>query len=248
MPNLALELVETDQRLPLHERIRDVLASRITSKKWPLGTMIPPEQAIAAELGVALGTVRRALGSLVDKGLVERRQGVGTFVKRADFSNSLFRFFQLSHEDGTPIFPEGRTVEHRKISADAFIAEKLGLKRGDPVLYIHRLRSIAVDPLLVERIWLPYTEFAALADLDEHEWQMLLYRLYEKHCARSVARTVDHLSFGSASQEEASHLKLPAKAPVLVIERAAYGIEGRPIEWRRSIGDAKLFKFKHEMT
>ena len=91
MSNLALELVETDQRLPLHERIRDVLASRITSKKWPLGTMIPPEQAIAAELGVALGTVRRALGSLVDKGLVERRQGVGTFVKRADFSNSSHR-------------------------------------------------------------------------------------------------------------------------------------------------------------
>src|ERR1700730_15126465 len=76
-------------------------------------------------------------------------------------------------------------------------------------------------------------------------WQTLFYRLDEKHCALSVARTVDHLSFGSASQEEASHLKLPAKAPVLVIERAAYGIEGRPIEWRRSIGDAKLFKFKH---
>jgi GntR family transcriptional regulator len=248
MSHLALDLVETDQRLPLHERIRDVLANRVASGKWQLGAMIPAEQTIAAELGVALGTVRRAIGSLVDKGLVERRQGVGTFVKRADFSNSLFRFFQLRHEDGTPIFPEGRTLEHRKISADAFIAGKLALKRGDAVLYVHRLRSIAAAPLLVERIWLPYSEFAALDDIDAHEWTMLLYRLYEKHCGRSVARVVDHLSFNKATAEEARQLKLPAKTPVLVVERAAYGIEGRPIEWRRSIGNAELFKFKTEMT
>ncbi len=248
MSHLALELVRTDQRLPLHERIRDVLANRITSGQWQLGAMFPSEQAIAAELGVALGTVRRAIGSLVDKGLVERRHGVGTFVKRADFSNSLFRFFQLRHEDGTPIFPEGRTLKHSKMPADAFIAAKLALKPADAVLYVHRLRSIAAAPLLVERIWLPYCEFAALDNIDAHEWTMLLYRLYEKHCGRSVARVVDRLSVGRATAEEARQLKLSPRAPVLVVERAAYGIEGRPIEWRRSIGDAELFRFEDEMT
>jgi len=56
------------------------LRARIRSGEWPVGTRIPPEPALAELLGVGRNTVREAVQSLVHAGLVERRQGSGTYV------------------------------------------------------------------------------------------------------------------------------------------------------------------------
>lgn len=56
------------------------LRARITSGDWPVGTRIPPEPALVELLGVGRNTVREAVQSLVHAGLVERRQGSGTYV------------------------------------------------------------------------------------------------------------------------------------------------------------------------
>ena len=248
MSSPVLDQFNPDGRLPLYQRIRDIMASRIASGEWRPGTPIPPEQKIAAEFGVAVGTVRNAISSLVDKGLMERQQGIGTFVRCADFTNSIFRFFQLYHEDGTPVLPEGRVLERRAEKADPQLASRLAIEPGQSVYYIHRLRSIGAEPLLVEEIWLPYDEFSALAALPDDEWDMLLYRMYERHCFRTVAKVADDLSFGRATDEESKYLKLPRASSVLIIERGAYGFEGRPIEWRRAVGDANLFQFSVEMN
>ncbi len=56
------------------------LRARITSGEWPVGTRIPPEPALVELLGVGRNTVREAVQSLVHAGLVERRQGSGTYV------------------------------------------------------------------------------------------------------------------------------------------------------------------------
>ena len=56
------------------------LRSKITSGEWPVGSRIPPEPALAELLGVGRNTVREAVQSLVRAGLVQRRQGSGTYV------------------------------------------------------------------------------------------------------------------------------------------------------------------------
>lgn len=56
------------------------LRARITSGDWPVGTRIPPEPALVELLGVGRNTVREAVQSLVHAGLLERRQGSGTYV------------------------------------------------------------------------------------------------------------------------------------------------------------------------
>ena len=56
------------------------LRARIRSGEWPVGTRIPPEPALAELLGVGRNTVREAVQSLVHAGLLERRQGSGTYV------------------------------------------------------------------------------------------------------------------------------------------------------------------------
>ncbi|GCE76331.1 FadR/GntR family transcriptional regulator [Cellulomonas biazotea] len=58
----------------------DALRSRISAGEWPVGSRIPPEPALVDLLGVGRNTVREAVQSLVHAGLLERRQGSGTYV------------------------------------------------------------------------------------------------------------------------------------------------------------------------
>lgn len=60
--------------------LRDALVDAITSGDWKRGAQLPTEQELARETPFSLGTVQRALRSLVDDGIIVRRQGFGTFV------------------------------------------------------------------------------------------------------------------------------------------------------------------------
>ncbi|KQY43116.1 FadR/GntR family transcriptional regulator [Cellulomonas sp. Root137] len=68
------------RRTGLIDTAVDELRGRIESEQWPVGARIPPEPALVDLLGVGRNTVREAVQSLVHAGLLERRQGSGTFV------------------------------------------------------------------------------------------------------------------------------------------------------------------------
>lgn len=68
------------RRTGLIDTAVDALRSRITAGEWPVGARIPPEPALVTLLGVGRNTVREAVQSLVHAGLLERRQGSGTYV------------------------------------------------------------------------------------------------------------------------------------------------------------------------
>ncbi|MGW9212406.1 FadR/GntR family transcriptional regulator [Embleya sp. NPDC055664] len=65
----------------LASQLVDSLRSHIEAGGWPVGTRIPPEQALMEELGVGRSTLREALGALVHLGLLEARVGDGTYVR-----------------------------------------------------------------------------------------------------------------------------------------------------------------------
>ncbi len=68
------------RRTGLIDSAVEALGTRIASGEWPVGTRIPPEPALVELLGVGRNTVREAVQSLVHGGLLERRQGSGTYV------------------------------------------------------------------------------------------------------------------------------------------------------------------------
>lgn len=68
------------RRTGLIDTAVEALRARISSGEWPVGSRIPPEPALVELLGVGRNTVREAVQSLVHAGLVERRQGSGTYV------------------------------------------------------------------------------------------------------------------------------------------------------------------------
>lgn len=69
------------QRTGLIDTAVGELRARISSGEWPIGSRIPAEPELVRILGVGRNTVREAVQSLVHAGLVERRQGSGTYVR-----------------------------------------------------------------------------------------------------------------------------------------------------------------------
>ena len=92
------------------------LRGHIVAGDWPPGMALPAEQALAAEHGVALGTMRQALALLVQQGLVERRHGKGTFVRAGLAGAPMLRFFRFG--GGTGEVPSSRILVRQDVSRD----------------------------------------------------------------------------------------------------------------------------------
>lgn len=76
------------------------LRTEITSGRWSIGDQLPNEAALSAKLGVSRGTVREAVRALVAQGMLETRQGSGTYVRStADAARSLDRIRHSSLRD-----------------------------------------------------------------------------------------------------------------------------------------------------
>jgi DNA-binding FadR family transcriptional regulator len=73
--------IETARRSPLVDQVIAQLRAQITSGEWPVGSRIPTEPELVERLGVARNTVREAVRALAHAGLLDIRQGAGTFVR-----------------------------------------------------------------------------------------------------------------------------------------------------------------------
>ncbi|NEV02036.1 GntR family transcriptional regulator [Bradyrhizobium uaiense] len=236
-----------DDRLPRYQRLRDDLAARINRNEWRPGDPIPSEAELGAHYGVAIGTVRKAIDQLVSDGVLERQQGRGTFVRRARFNSSLFRFFRFQSESGERRVPQSRILRRKTMPATTAVASALRIGVGEPVISLSRLRLIDDVPLLAEEIWLERSRFEAILSLDTTEFGDLLYPLYEDRCGQVVVSADEILTVEIANEMQSRLLRLEANAPLIMIERLAFDLERRPIEWRRSRGPADRFRYHAEI-
>jgi GntR family transcriptional regulator len=236
-----------DQRLPFYHRIRDALHAEIVAHKWRPGEPLPSEAELAKTHGASIGTVRKAVDSLVADGVLERLQGKGTYLRRPDFQSSLFRFFRHLSADGTPRVPESRILKREDTIVPATVASALNVSAGARAIRLLRLRSFDGKPLLLEEIYLPRDRFKPLLEIDPREFGDLLYPLYEQYCGVLVTSARETLSAEAASARHAKLLELEAGSPVIVIERVALALDRQPLEWRQSRGPADQFRYHVEI-
>jgi GntR family transcriptional regulator len=216
---------------PLYRQVQEVLVRRIAEGVWQAGQVLPSELEIAADLGVSQGTVRKALDEMTAENLVVRRQGRGTFVAKHDDARILFQFFKLVPDSGERSFPDSRVLEVNK-HLDASAAGMLGLKPRDSVLRIDRVRLIRNEACVMEQIHLPAALFPGL---ERRDLPNNLYELYALEFGITVGRASEKLKAVAAAEREASILGVASGTPLLRIDRLAYDLDGRRLEWRVSL-------------
>lgn len=222
------------------------MKARIVAGEWPPGTALPAEHLLASQHGVALGTLRQALSLLVDEGLVDRIHGRGTFVRAGLSGAPMLRFFRFG--SGAGEIPASRILSRQTVPAPPAIARTLGIGPGDSTLRLRRLRTLDNTPCLVEEIWLPLPLFAALQDGDTAIWGDLLYPHLAAACGVHVHRAVDDIGFSQFSASDALALGLPVGHPCAVVQRQAFDLAGRCVEFRTTRGDANAFQYTVSIT
>ena len=238
-------IVAQDRGVPRYERISRAIEAEIDTGRLSPGMLLPQEPELAAALGTSRQTLRRAYDTLARKGLITRRRGIGTFVRRPEVEQPLGRlssFLQTLALNGQP--PASRLVGAR-LCLDRQ-ASRLLTSGGDGLVYeITRLFSVEGEPVVLETVYLPAdlaeyfpVEVLATSVID----QLLLER-----AGVQVDRGEESLWLTHVSRSEAALLNTRVNEPALQIERIAYS-GARPIELRRSIVRGDRARFTIELT
>jgi len=227
-----LKMDSAPQYRPLYTQVYEALIKRIANGEWKAGQSLPSEQALAAQLGVSQGTVRKALDALALDKVIDRRQGKGTFVAELTQDRSLFRFFRLTRADDQRAVPTSgdESIRCRKIRAPE--ARSLALPDTAEVFEIVRTRFVDEQPIAIERIVLPE---ALYPQLDSYSpLPNALYVLYQREYGINIVSTHEKLRADVARRDDKRRLGVPQGAPLLQVERVAYSVDGKRVEWRLS--------------
>jgi GntR family transcriptional regulator len=219
---------------PLYKQVYDVLVRRIADGSWRPAEALPSEQALAAELKVSQGTVRKALDVLVAENLVQRHQGKGTYVAEHTQEHALFRFFRLArpNSDGDRVTPESTKARCKRRVATPTEVGKLHLSKSEKVVEIKRTRMVDGIPAVSETIIVPLKLFPEL----DHQTSLpnTLYSLYQSVYGVNVTVAKEELQAVLANKADEKELGVKSGSPVLRIDRIAIGIDGQHVEWRVS--------------
>jgi GntR family transcriptional regulator len=146
----------------------------------------------------------------------------------------LFQFFPLVGNDGIRRLPSSRLLFCRYRRSRVGEAKRLALAAGAPVIHIRRLRSLNGRPTVAEDIVLPAALFPGLGLPAGNDLPNTLYDLYERAYGISIAGVTERVSAVSASAIQAKLLELAPGAALLEIDRVAFTVDDKPVEWRLS--------------
>jgi GntR family transcriptional regulator, histidine utilization repressor len=210
------------------EGVRAEVLRRIRARAWPPGALIPGEEALAEEFGVARATVNRALRDLADAGVLSRKKRAGTRVaalpvRRARLEVPVIRLDVV----GRGLAYDFKLLTDRLSPAPVPVTARLGLPEGQEMRFIETLHLAGGRPFVQETRWLnpavlpvPPPDFAVVS---ANEWLVTHVSLV----SGDIAFTAD-----PASRREAEVLGVPPGSALLVAERTTCGTAG-PVTWVR---------------
>jgi GntR family transcriptional regulator len=220
--------------MPLFRAVKRSLLQVIEAGSVAPGDALPSETGLAADFGVSVGTLRRAVDDLVAEHILVRRQGRGTFVATHTSDRFLFQFFHVERSDGLREAPAVELVSFERGRLDEEAASALGLKPGEPALLIENRLRLQGRPVVHDRLVLPAQLFRGLTEKRFRERPSTIYHLYQTEFGITVVRAQERLRAVGADRAAARVLGVAAGLPVLQVRRVAIGLGGQRVEWRVS--------------
>ncbi|WP_159587371.1 phosphonate metabolism transcriptional regulator PhnF [Chelativorans xinjiangense] len=215
---------------PLWQFIADSIAREIHENVYAPGDRLPTEADLAQRFGVNRHTVRRAVASLQDLGLIRIEQGRGTFVQEdiVDYPLSRrTRFSEIVRRQAKT--PSGTCLRSASIPADQTVAEALAIRPGAPVALIETVGMVDGQPVSLAAHHFPLDRFPGLFEAFEAErgvtpmFRRLGVEDYLRKSTRITARLPD--------THEMRHLRVARMTPVLCLDAVNVDGNGTPIEF-----------------
>ena len=227
-------------RVPLHLQLERVLRDQIRCLKP--GDRLPTEKELRERYGLSSSTVRQALQSLVNEGLVYRRVAKGTFVASAPIRedlSELLGFSQMVRRMGFE--PGGRLVEASFVPAPPNVAASLQLAAGTEVCRIVRVRHADGEPVCIETSHL--RKHIGTLLMNEDLDTVAYYPVLEEKYGIVLVAARETIGAAIATAREAELLGIPKRSAVLCVERVTYSSEEIPAEVGHHVYRADRYRY-----
>ncbi|KRK47991.1 UTRA domain-containing protein [Secundilactobacillus kimchicus] len=226
---------------PVYIQIHNEIKRKIEAGKWAVGDRIPSERELAVQFNVSRMTLRQAIQTLVDEGILERFVGSGTFVanqKVQEKMSGVTGFSDVMLAQGKQ--PSSKTISYHMMSPSLSEAEKLKLKDGDQVLRMERVRYGDDVPISFEVATIPAS---IIEGLSKPEVTDSLYRALETKRNLQPGRAKQNVSASLASERVAELLDIKRGDAILRLRQVSYLQDGQPFEYVRTQYVGERFEF-----
>jgi len=232
--------MDTSTALPKYIQISEMLIREIAAGHLPDGSRLPPEREMAVDLGISVGTLRKALKDLAEKGMLVRVQGSGNYVQQAPAEASIYAFFRLELLAGAGL-PTARVISVDRMAKGPEVAS---FGTADDGHRIRRLRSLGDDLVALEEIWLDgdRRDVVTMRDLSES-----LYHFYRHELGLVIATVVDEIGVARVPDWAADVFHLTPGTPAGYIERISFDGTGLSAEFSRTWFDYNKARYVSRM-
>lgn len=209
------------------QELRDAIEQGV----YAPGSQLPTELKLVEMLGVSRTVVREALRFLQEDGLIARRQGQGTFVRKNPILQNLnanFGTTEMIHAAGmTPSTPH---LKIENAAATQVVADALALAVGAPVVVIERVRAADIKPVVYS---LDYISQSLVGDIDlAVHWQaqdVSFYQLLQDILVQTIEYGIARVLPVKAPSRPAKMLNVPVNSPLLCLLQTDYVSHDVPV-------------------
>jgi len=226
--------IDRNGPVPIYFQVARGLEAAIAEGRLPRGAYLDNELALAENWQISRLTLRRAIGELVDSGLLVRRRGIGTQVVN-DHVPKPHRLGSL-HDDlvARNVVPRTTVLAAERVVADDHIAEQLDLEPGSTIVYLERCRHVADRRLALLRDWLTPSAFGTITPEDLISQGLFELMRLGGVWPHSAMRKVGARIAGPVA---AALLGLPVGAPLLTVESVVLDKAGVRVNVSEQIHD-----------
>jgi GntR family phosphonate transport system transcriptional regulator len=238
-----MNMQDTASGVALWRHVADGIERGIADGRFAAGDRLPGETEIAETYRVNRHTVRRALATLAERGLVRAERGSGTYVEAQPLAyplRSRTRFSEIVGAGGRE--PRGQLIG---ASADEVatreLARQLGLKTGAPLIRIEALRFADRTPICISTTWLSGERFPDAGQVFAGARSMT--KLLAHYGIRDYRRASTRITGAIVDATDAARLNLVLGRPILVVDSTDVDTDGRPLVTKRSRFAAERVEF-----
>jgi GntR family transcriptional regulator len=220
--------------IPLYHQLKEIFVEKIVNGEWMPGQLLPAEKDLCTQYGVSRGPMRQALNELVRAGMLTRKQGKGTWVRRPQIEGGLSQlrsFTQLIEDRG--LRHSAKYLSFEETAAKGGVARGLGVGEGEPLFRVSRLRMADGEPLILETFYVPSGLCPGLTEADLA--RAPFYELIAERYHLPVIRAKQFFEPALADDFEARVLQVPSGAPVLLVQNTTYTTDDRAVVLAKAI-------------
>lgn len=217
----------TSAALPKHAQTSEMLIRDIAAGRLADGVRLPPEREMAEALGIAVGTLRKALETLSNKGLLDRVQGSGNYIRARDGVASIYSMLRLERKAGGGL----PTAELLRVDRMAKPVDAPDFGPSSDGWRFQRLRFLGGVPGALEEIWLDGARADRVAPEDVSE---SLYLFYREQLGLVILSAEDRVSLAPVPDWRDPRFRPETGTLAGYVERIASDNSGAPVEFSRT--------------